>query len=389
MRIKFLPPHSKQTYTLNYLFQKEKENENCNLIYSNDNNNDHKLWIDQTEKNCETRKEKTGFDLDWNKNTIHLVLSIHPDDSKNMENNWMNVLHETHQYLSVDPYDNNSIAWLHKDKDHHHIHFVFSKIDNSGNRWDDSNIGRKLNDLAKTFDLKYNLTKPLEYDDTYVDKNQIIKSTVNQNLKELYSSSIDVNDFMKYSEKHNIGIILVETKNGTHFLFKDLSSGMEFSQNNFSRRYHYEALTKLDRNNPIKKLVSYQDQISFTKNRLNAALSKSKNIKDLKEELLKHNIVLKIHENSSGTFGYSFKQSGIANPIDIKASQVGLSFKRINYLIDKNSFTKDVSSFINQESTEKEYQDEKRSSLPGIQQTETDEFEQSQGKKRKKRNRNI
>lgn len=389
MRIKFLKPHGKQVYTINYLFQKEQNNEECKLILTTGDNNSKESWINTTSEYCQNRKEQTGFNIDWNKNTMHLVVSVHPEDAKKMENNWMSVLEDIHKELGIGNNENNSIAWLHQDKDHHHIHLLFSKVNYAGERWEDSNIGRKLNALAIQYDAAYELTPGSADPDVKNEKKPLI-SKINNVLKFAYDNSNNFNDFINICKENGIEVVIIEKGNDNLIEYIDMETGKKASQSAFSRRYSFEALKNLDKSNPEKRFVAYQEQILYVKNSVSKALNNAQSINEFKKILSdKYSIDLIQHSNSSGVFGYSFKQNSIANPISVKASQVNLSYKKIHYYLNK----KQESSIVKTQSTPtKEFENVNefipKSPVYGLSQTEEDD-QQLQKKKKRKRDRNI
>ena len=346
MRIKFLPTHDRQSFTINYLFEKARSNEQCSLLYSTSDNNSKDLWIDQTKKFCELRSTKTGFENDWNKNTMHLVISIHPDDAEKMSARWYEVMQHIHEELNIGIYENNSIAWLHKDKEHHHVHLLFSKADYSADICNDSNIGRRINRLANELDLRYELISDSEKteldnsnssDPEKVRQNEPLKSELENRLEYIYGQSNDIEDFVTKCKANGVYVTTHESNGKTYFKYNLNQYDFEISQSSLKRKFSYFSLKKLDRTNPKKKYHKFKDQKAYVRRSISSALNASSDEATFERILKeKYNIRLIKHSNSNGVFGYSFVQEGIDNPIEIKGSQVDFNYKKIQYFLNQN-----------------------------------------------------
>lgn len=85
-------------------------------------------------------------------NTISVVLSPEPEDGRKLTNEDFKQI--TESYLEkMNLKEHQHIAYVHKDRDHNHLHIYVNRIDNKGNAHNDSFIGKKTsqkaNEIAK------------------------------------------------------------------------------------------------------------------------------------------------------------------------------------------------------------------------------------------------
>ncbi|MCC9019801.1 relaxase/mobilization nuclease domain-containing protein [Flavobacterium lipolyticum] len=85
-------------------------------------------------------------------NTLSVVLSPEPEDGRKLTNEDFKQI--TESYLEkMNLKEHQHIAYVHKDRDHNHLHIYVNRIDNKGNAYNDSFIGKKTsqkaNEIAK------------------------------------------------------------------------------------------------------------------------------------------------------------------------------------------------------------------------------------------------
>ncbi|WP_445709787.1 relaxase/mobilization nuclease domain-containing protein [Flavobacterium sp.] len=80
-------------------------------------------------------------------NTISVVLSPEPEDGRKLTNDEFKEI--TQNYLDkMNLKEHQHIAYVHKDRDHTHIHLYVNRIDNKGKAYNDSFIGKKTHQKA-------------------------------------------------------------------------------------------------------------------------------------------------------------------------------------------------------------------------------------------------
>ncbi len=80
-------------------------------------------------------------------NTISVVLSPDPDDGRRLTNQDFKQI--TQNYLEkMNLKEHQHIAYLHKDRNHTHIHLYVNRIDDKGKAYNDSFIGKKTHHIA-------------------------------------------------------------------------------------------------------------------------------------------------------------------------------------------------------------------------------------------------
>lgn len=356
MRIKNLPTHGKQSFSVNYLYEKERVSieKGDGLIipiHKNFDNNSRDAWINNTKQNCNKRHQLNKSNqkkLDWNKNTMQLVVSLNPEDNSKMENAWQEVLKEITEKLEIDPIRNNLAAWVHKDKNHHHLHILFSKIDDKGDKWNDSLIGRRLNTLALDMVSKYELT--------YEEKNkgnkkrtvEPLKDELNKLLFETVKESDNYNQYLDNLEKKGVRVNYdSETNSLTYHYIKDgvLNS---FHQSTLQNRFTYENVVRMGEKKEFEH--TFVQQKDFIQRAVSRVLNKGvTSYNELETALLKdYNVTVLYNKSKNGKIsGISFISNQEKKPFKIKGSQIKFSKSRIEYFMKQN-LTKEVSHSIGQ-----------------------------------------
>lgn len=345
MRIKNLPAHGKQSYSVNYLYEKEKvsslnEDGKITPLYNNFDNNTKDEWIDITKENCKKRFDQyksKNLEIDWNKNTMQLVISLNPMDNIKMENAWEDVLAEVMIKLDIDPIRNNAVAWLHTDKEHHHAHLLFSKIDINGNKWNDSHIGHRVNSLAKEF--------VEEYDLTYTEKNngtrkQIVepaKQDLNKRLYKALENSSSYKHFLTNLANSDIKPTYIADTNTLVYSCTFDNKEYSFNEGSLQAKFRYDNLVRLSEKKEFTH--SYNKQKGFMMRAVSNALNSGVTSFDELSSFLskKYDITIIYNESKLGKVsGLSFISNQESKPIKVKGSQINFSKSRIDYFMRKN-----------------------------------------------------
>jgi hypothetical protein len=80
-------------------------------------------------------------------NTISVVLSPDPNDGRKLTNEEFKQI--THSYLEkMNLQEHQHIAYVHRDRDHTHIHLYVNRIDDKGKAYNDSFIGKRTHHIA-------------------------------------------------------------------------------------------------------------------------------------------------------------------------------------------------------------------------------------------------
>ena len=399
MIIKFLSPHSKQSFTVNYLYQKEEQGKEDLLhgienkaerILSSFSSDSKDSWIEQTKHNCIKRSDKTGFSNDWNKNVMHMVLSVHPQDGDKIKTVWPEILATVQQELKIGTDEHNAVAWLHQDQDHHHVHLLFSKMDYKGEKFNDSNIGHVLKSLSERFDLEYDLTTG-QNPQTLVENRNPLKKEMLSTLYNIHKNSNNFAEFVKLANSNSIEITLSDNGGANFLVYKDLKNELTYHEAEMPKHFKYTNLASLDRSS-YKETFDYASQKQYIKQSISKTLNKSKDITQFVRDLeSKYNIQTIHHSDKSGkVFGYSFKQNALKESLSFTGSEVGFSFKKIHYYISQNNLEKTESYQaipISQQDTPLEH--ELFSGIGTIQDNTVDDSDLIKRRKRKKKNKNI
>lgn len=122
-------------------------------------------FVDKINANIENYKEsnpKGKSDIDINNTIKHAVVTFHPNDISKLNNSLDEIIAETVKNIGIDPANMNLTAFVHNDTLHPHVHIIWSRIGNDLERFKDSKIGHKFNEVAKSLESKYELTKGIK-----------------------------------------------------------------------------------------------------------------------------------------------------------------------------------------------------------------------------------
>jgi hypothetical protein len=157
MRIKVIQ-HAQMQNSINYLYRKSEGElasimpgfSPCNTL---DVFNSH---IDIIKNDLENDNDSAQR----NNLIKHFVVTFSPQDKGRFEEKKEEILKDILNKIGIsDPENYGLTAFFHEDKNHPHIHVVFSRVGLNGEKFKDNNIGWRLNDIAKEIEKKYNLVQ--------------------------------------------------------------------------------------------------------------------------------------------------------------------------------------------------------------------------------------
>jgi len=344
MHLKNLKTHLKQTLSVEYLYGKEAVSLNngdgqIRCLISGHGSDTPQEWINQTKKNCQYRYDyvqKQKKEMNWNHNTMQIIVTNHKNDSEKMEHAWESLATEILEELGVDVIKNNVKVWLHQDRDHHHMHILFSKIDCFGQKWEkESNIGWRLNRMRDDFNQRYDLHYPKKGGKN-VSWRTPIKKEIDDALKKAYVASETFSDFKDNLSKKNIQIN--ESDGRYSYVYNAEGKPIPVYESSLPGRYSKKNIDQLDRRQePNKKHNhTYQQQFDYVKQSVRKALDLCDTLEEFEKLLLeKYFIKTTKHENKTGLTGISFQPTNQQEVHTFKGSQIGFTAKNILYHLHK------------------------------------------------------
>jgi len=294
-------------------------------------------WIKQTKKNCQFRYtyvQKQHKEIDWENNTKQIFVCNHKNDSEKMKLAWEDLAEEIVEKLGLDVIKNNVKVWFHQDRDHHHMHILFSKIDCFGKKWEqESNIGWRLKRMGQEYNEKYDLTYE-QKDGKNISWRTPIKKEVDQHLKKAYVASENFTDFKAELDKKNIQI--KENDGKYSYIYKVDNKFIPIYEKSLPTRYSKNNIDLLDRNPNKKHNHSYQQQFNYVKQSVRKALDLCETIDEFVKLLLeKFSIKTTKYENKTGLTGLTFQPTNQQEVHTFKGSQIGFTAKNILYHLQK------------------------------------------------------
>ncbi len=141
-------------------------------------------------------------------NTLSFVLSPTIEDGKNLNKDQ---LHEIAQkFINEMKLENHqAIAFVHRDKEHTHIHTYVNRIDFKGEAYNDSFIGKRSQHAAESVAKQMELTTVKE-----VQKEKLLEiKTIRQEIKKLHEKVMDkyqpenFDKYIKLMQQNNVEVI--------------------------------------------------------------------------------------------------------------------------------------------------------------------------------------
>ncbi|EWH10556.1 mobilization protein [Cellulophaga geojensis KL-A] len=171
------------------------------------------------------------------KNTFSFVLSPTIEDGKSMKlRDFYNITNEFVEDLGLN--DHQSIAFLHQDKEHRHIHLYVNRIDFNGCAYKDNYISKRAQKAAERVAKKLGLKTVKDVKLEKLDGLKAIRSNIKEKhdicLNSLRSKSI--NEYIVEMRKLGVNVIPVINKSnniqGFRYQFKNINlKGSEVHRN--------------------------------------------------------------------------------------------------------------------------------------------------------------
>ena len=157
-----------------------------------------------------TQEFKLLQDLNHNctKNTLSFVISPTIEDGKDLSSKELNKI--TKEFIKqLNLQDRQAIAFVHKDKEHKHIHLYVNRIDYKGQAYNDSFIGKRSQQAAEKVAERLHLTtvKQVQFEKEFQQKEirQEIKRRHDLTIKQFQPKNFD--DYIKAMEANKVKVI--------------------------------------------------------------------------------------------------------------------------------------------------------------------------------------
>lgn len=151
-----------------------------------------------------------------NRNTLSFVLSPTIQDGKKLSKKGLGDISKTF-LKQMELTNRQAIAFVHRDKEHTHIHLYVNRIDFQGRAYPDSFIGKRSNEAARQVAMEMNLKTVQEVQVEKLKPLQKIRSEIRsihiQVLKKERPKTFD--DYIKKMAVNNVKVIPSINKGGT------------------------------------------------------------------------------------------------------------------------------------------------------------------------------
>lgn len=157
-----------------------------------------------------TQEFKLLQDLNHNctKNTLSFIISPTIEDGKNLNSKDLNKI--TKEFIKqLNLQDRQAIAFVHKDKEHKHIHLYVNRIDFKGQAYNDSFIGKRSQQAAEKVAERLHLTtvKQIQFEKDFQQREirQEIKRRHDLAMKQFEPKNFD--DYIKAMAANKVKVI--------------------------------------------------------------------------------------------------------------------------------------------------------------------------------------
>ena len=157
-----------------------------------------------------TQEFKLLQDLNHNctKNTLSFIISPTIDDGKDLNSKELNKI--TKEFIKqMNLQDRQAIAFVHKDKEHKHIHLYVNRIDFKGQAYNDSFIGKRSQQAAEKVAERLHLTtvKQIQFEKDFQQREirQEIKRRHDLAIKQFEPKNFD--DYIKAMAANKVKVI--------------------------------------------------------------------------------------------------------------------------------------------------------------------------------------
>ncbi|MCF8433207.1 MAG: relaxase/mobilization nuclease domain-containing protein [Crocinitomicaceae bacterium] len=179
--------HNNMTNSVNYLYS--KMDNKPSITGSHDkylSNLTAKSFLTQSNALKDTYGLEIGKELERNNNIKHLVVSFHNKDKERFDVVKDKIIEDLHKELGIDPEQHLANIFVHNDKEHPHIHVLFSRVGEGNSVFNDQKIGKRMGEFAKKMNKKYNLYHPEKNNSKItIDKKHLYKPTYKGDLMKL------------------------------------------------------------------------------------------------------------------------------------------------------------------------------------------------------------
>lgn len=145
------------------------------------------------------------------RNSFSFVLSPAIEDGDNLTKE--DFIKISDQFLDqMNLSQNQSISFLHKDRQHTHLHIFVNRIDSKGRASKDNYIGKKAQRIAEKIAQQWNLTTAKKVQQE--KENRLRKAIVNAHEKIFRLKPGDIFEYAKLMEKEGVAVLLKQASNG-------------------------------------------------------------------------------------------------------------------------------------------------------------------------------
>jgi len=192
-----------------------------------------------------------GLNARCENNTLHIILSPTIEDGQKLSNNDLREIYR--EYLKrMNLEDNQSIAFVHRDKAHTHIHIYANRINFEGVAYNDSFISNRTAKVAEEIALERGLKTAREVQMQKLISNKDIKEEIKHRHKAtMETKPRNLNEYIETMRANKVSVEVVQSKTGKVSGLRMEFQGYIFKASEVDRKLSFENLMK-EINQPIK-----------------------------------------------------------------------------------------------------------------------------------------
>lgn len=177
-------------------------------------------------------------------NTLRVILSPTIEDGQKLSNDDLRCIYE--DYLrKMNLNEHQSIAFVHRDKAHTHIHIYINRIDFEGKAYDDSYISNRTARIAEEIAIERGLKTAREVQMQKLVSNMDIKEEIKHRHKvAMQTKPKSLKEYIDIMRANKVNIEVVQSKTGKVSGIRMEFQGNVFKASDIDRRLSYNNLIK-------------------------------------------------------------------------------------------------------------------------------------------------
>lgn len=178
------------------------------------------------------------------KNTLQFILSPTVEEGQKLTNKDLSGIYKDFiKHMGLE--DNQSVAFVHRDKAHTHIHIYANRIDFQGKAFDDAFISNRSARIAEVIAQERGMTTAREVQAMNLEGSK----TIREEIKHRHSVAMkhkprDLNDYIELMKANKVEVEVVGSKTGSISGLRMTFEGQTFKASDIDRKMSFKSIEK-------------------------------------------------------------------------------------------------------------------------------------------------